>query len=358
MPAALSTRNDPATDNAPAHPAPAPGGRAGRVAPPGALLTGTDHAGGAAATRPPGTAATGGRAHTVAAGETLSSIAARELGDGERWRDIWRANQASLPDPDRLSVGQTLVIPGAGHTAPTAPATHRVKPGESLSSIARERLGDAQRWRDIWQANRSKVPKPDMLQAGMELSLPGASAGGVASAVGPSDKPKPGANPKPPTGGAEREGDKPEISEDAARQMARIVAFAEANNGGASNGDCFKYVWRYIYQSGYGKIRNYHDAPDMKSDYARHFAEYMNSGDNARRWGLRRLSVASPYDAPRGAIVVVGPGTPGTRHPVAGDIAVARGDGTFINDGPRMRYGDPSRFARDGGRLLGVYVPE
>ena len=31
----------------------------------------------------------------------------------------------------------------------------------------------------------------------------------------------------------------------------------------------------------------------------------------------------NPYNAPRGAIVVVKAGTPGTAHPVAGDIAVA-----------------------------------
>ncbi len=147
-------------------------------------------------------------------------------------------------------------------------------------------------------------------------------------------------------------------SKDAAAQMERLVAIAEANNVGASKGDCFKFVWRYLVKAQYGRIRSHGDAPQMKSDYARQFAEFMNSGDNAKRWGLRRLSISSPYQAPRGAVVVVGPGTPGTRHAVAGDIAVARGDGTFINDGPRMSYGPPERFAADGGTLLGAYVPD
>ena len=38
----------------------------------------------------------------------------------------------------------------------------------------------------------------------------------------------------------------------------------------------------------------------------------------------------NPYNAQEGALVVVSAGTPGTAHPVAGDIAVASGDGRFL----------------------------
>ncbi len=147
------------------------------------------------------------------------------------------------------------------------------------------------------------------------------------------------------------------VSPDAAQQMERLVAYAMSHHQGASLGDCFKFVWQYIAAVGYGKIRKFNDCQDMPSGYARNFAEYMNAG-NAKRWGLRRISASTPYDAPRGAIVVVGPGTPGTRHAYAGDIAVARGDGLFVNDGPRMSYGPPGSFLRDGGWLMGVYVPD
>lgn len=148
-----------------------------------------------------------------------------------------------------------------------------------------------------------------------------------------------------------------DIGADAAAQMARLLSIAESSHNGASRGDCFKYVWRYLVAAKYGKIRNHGDAADMPSDYARNFAEYMNSGSNAARWGLRRLSLTTPHDAPPGAVVVVGPGTPGTRHATAGDIAVAAGGGRFVNDGPNMGYGPRERFLRDGGTLLGVYVP-
>ena len=149
------------------------------------------------------------------------------------------------------------------------------------------------------------------------------------------------------------------ISAQGREQMRKLLEYADSNHSGASRGRCFEYVWNYMTSngSGYGKIRNYNDAPDMPSTYARNFAEYMNTNGNAERWGLRKLDITNPYDAPPGAIVVVAPGTPGTAHPTAGDIAIAAGNGRFVNDGPNMGYGEPARFLRDGGRVLGVYVP-
>lgn len=47
--------------------------------------------------------------YTVQAGDTLWSIAATRLGDGNRWREIAQLN--SLPDPDAISPGQTLKLP-------------------------------------------------------------------------------------------------------------------------------------------------------------------------------------------------------------------------------------------------------
>jgi len=148
-------------------------------------------------------------------------------------------------------------------------------------------------------------------------------------------------------------------SRQAARQMRDVIDYAYRNNSGASRGRCFEYVWRYLTSSGYGRLDNYYDAPDMPSAYARNFAEYMNRNGNAARWGLVRLPISNPYDAPAGAVVVVAPGSPGTSHPIAGDIAIAAGGGRFINDGPYMGYGGSrGAFTYGGGRVLGIYVPE
>ncbi|MGJ5826078.1 LysM peptidoglycan-binding domain-containing protein [Streptomyces ossamyceticus] len=47
--------------------------------------------------------------YTVRAGDTLWSIAASKLGDGNRWREI--ADLNSLKDPDAITPGQTLKLP-------------------------------------------------------------------------------------------------------------------------------------------------------------------------------------------------------------------------------------------------------
>ncbi|MDR2391059.1 MAG: LysM peptidoglycan-binding domain-containing protein [Planctomycetota bacterium] len=59
--------------------------------------------------RPPASPA--GRIHRVARGDTLSSMALRYYGSSASWRVIFEANQAVLPNPDRLAVGMELVIP-------------------------------------------------------------------------------------------------------------------------------------------------------------------------------------------------------------------------------------------------------
>jgi hypothetical protein len=140
-------------------------------------------------------------------------------------------------------------------------------------------------------------------------------------------------------------------------QMQSIIEYGKSHNSGVSGGRCFEFVWRYISESGYGLIDEFGDASDMPSAFARNFAEYMNANGNAARWGLQRLSITNPYDAPAGAIVVVAPGTPGTSHPTAGDISIATGGSCFINDGPCMTYGGRDGFT-NGGKVLGVYVPQ
>lgn len=56
--------------------------------------------------------APGQRVVTVAAGDTLSKIAARELGDGARWKELYLANRDRLASPHLLEPGDVLVLPG------------------------------------------------------------------------------------------------------------------------------------------------------------------------------------------------------------------------------------------------------
>lgn len=49
--------------------------------------------------------------HTVVAGDTLSKIAKATYGDANRWREIFEANKDLIKDPDKIYPGQTLRLP-------------------------------------------------------------------------------------------------------------------------------------------------------------------------------------------------------------------------------------------------------
>jgi len=53
-----------------------------------------------------------------------------------------------------------------------APRTHVVQPGETLSIVARQHLGDAGLWRLIYEANRDQISNPDVVEPGTALVIP------------------------------------------------------------------------------------------------------------------------------------------------------------------------------------------
>ena len=56
---------------------------------------------------------------------------------------------------------------------PTKTKTYTVDSGDNLSAIAKQELGDAYRWREIYELNKDLIGKnPDLIQPGMELKLP------------------------------------------------------------------------------------------------------------------------------------------------------------------------------------------
>ncbi|MFE7524187.1 LysM peptidoglycan-binding domain-containing protein [Kitasatospora sp. NPDC057542] len=109
-------------------PAPAPSGDAAQGTPQGTPQnvpqSGTEAGG------PGGAGGSGAqRTVTVQAGESLSAIAQRELGDGEQWPKLFEANKGAqapdgeqLTDPDVVVPGMVLTVPGAGADQAPAPA--------------------------------------------------------------------------------------------------------------------------------------------------------------------------------------------------------------------------------------------
>lgn len=54
------------------------------------------------------------------------------------------------------------------------PRTYTVQSGDSLSKIAKALLGDANRWPEIFEANKDKIKDPNMIHVGQELVIPDA----------------------------------------------------------------------------------------------------------------------------------------------------------------------------------------
>jgi nucleoid-associated protein YgaU len=81
--------------------------------------------------------------------------------------------QPQKPRPDFSDVQS-----GGSSTArpvPQAPAperTYTVVKGDSLSKIAKRLYGDANRWNQIFEANKDKIKDPDLIYPGQVLKIP------------------------------------------------------------------------------------------------------------------------------------------------------------------------------------------
>ena len=56
--------------------------------------------------------------------------------------------------------------------APAAPRTYTVAAGDSLSKIAKKFYGDGNKWKRIFEANRDTVKNPDLIHPGQVLKIP------------------------------------------------------------------------------------------------------------------------------------------------------------------------------------------
>ncbi|MCL2482859.1 MAG: LysM peptidoglycan-binding domain-containing protein [Propionibacteriaceae bacterium] len=112
--------------------------------------------------------------YVVEPGDSLWSIAEKVYSNGQEWSRIAHENEDLVEGTGNLiHVGWKLKIPPLSATDTVTPG-HAVVvgPGDSLWSIADRNLGDGNLWPDIVRANQGLVRDADLIQPGWELTLP------------------------------------------------------------------------------------------------------------------------------------------------------------------------------------------
>lgn len=139
--------------------------------------------------------------YKIASGDTLSKIAARFYGSSSRRtiNAIVDANRSVLSNPDVLRIGVELRLPdlkiaptknrvaqGASGKAKTSNSAiktngatnsrdirwYQIRKNDRYVTIAREQLGDANRWHEIYEMNRDKFPDAGRIREGVRIKLP------------------------------------------------------------------------------------------------------------------------------------------------------------------------------------------
>jgi nucleoid-associated protein YgaU len=116
--------------------------------------------------------------YTVKRGDSLWRIAEDRLGDGARYTELVALNRAVLDGrPDFLVPGTVLRVP---IVEANAPDSYVVQPGDTLSEIAEDELGDAEGYPKIFRASKDTVQPngahltdPDLILPGWTLTIPG-----------------------------------------------------------------------------------------------------------------------------------------------------------------------------------------
>ena len=88
------------------------------------------------------------------------------------------------PDFSGVRDGGFSNVQGGGSSTAPAPATadptpasraarhYTVVEGDSLSKIAKDQYGDANKWRTVYEANRDLIKNPDLIYPGQSFRIP------------------------------------------------------------------------------------------------------------------------------------------------------------------------------------------
>jgi nucleoid-associated protein YgaU len=85
--------------------------------------------------------------------------------------EIWTAIK-TIPDwRNEVEADIQVTGGGAASPAPATPKTYTVKPGDTLSKIAKMHLGDANAYMRIFELNKDQLSDPDEIKPGQVLKI-------------------------------------------------------------------------------------------------------------------------------------------------------------------------------------------
>ena len=81
------------------------------------------------------------------------------------WNEIKRADPAYADLTCDIAVDPSIA-------PPAEPRTYKVQPGDSLSKIAKQFYGDANKYLRIFEANKDQLSDPNLIKVGQVLKIP------------------------------------------------------------------------------------------------------------------------------------------------------------------------------------------
>src|SRR6478735_1561664 len=101
-------------------------------------------------------------------GTVQNQAEANRIWDAIKTVPTWRTDIVADIKPLNAGTGS----PAAAATPPPAGGTYTVKAGDTLSKIAKELLGSASAYPQIFEANRDQLSDPDKIKPGQVLKIP------------------------------------------------------------------------------------------------------------------------------------------------------------------------------------------